>query len=318
MAKKRICGFCVVFMLVFTSCEKEQLNEETEYLWKFSPLDTVHRLVEENQYSKKGIMPDITSYSPAMRKIFERGSIIFGMTAQDQRPFFYKDENTGTLIGFDVELGFEIANALRVRAVFNRDAVTFNDVVQKVVKKEVDVGLSKLSRTPARERSVRFTKPYIKFRQALLINRLKLIQTTFEDNAEYFTMNFIGSLAVIENSSYIQYAKTYFPNATVIPYNTWDDCIDAVLTGAVLAAYRDESAILLTREERKDSLVLTKPVFIEDRQDAIAIAVPADAAVLQEWLDLFLDEYLAKHTITPIALIKRYYNISLANQNSSF
>jgi ABC-type amino acid transport substrate-binding protein len=231
------------------------------------------------------------------------------MTAADQKPFFYTDEASGELIGLDVEIGYEIANRLGVRAVFNRDAASFDGVVLNVINKKVDVALSKLSRTLRRGVLVRFTAPYITFRQAVLVNRLELAKVSSEEALPLYMKQFRGSLAIIKNSSYVGYAESNFPLAVKKTYDTWPECIDALFSGEVLAVYRDEGEILIINETRKDSGIMMKPVFINDKQDPIAMAVSHDAPHLQEWLNAFLEDYILQNggELTPARLVKRHY-----------
>jgi ABC-type amino acid transport substrate-binding protein len=233
------------------------------------------------------------------------------MTAADQKPFFYREQNTGELIGLDVEIGYEIANRLGVRAVFNREAESFDGVVMKIANKEADVALSKLSRTIRRAELVRYTDPYIVFRQALLVNRLELTKVTSEDKLPYFIKHFEGRLGVIKNSSYLSYAETNFPQATIETYDTWDQTVDALFYGKVLAAYRDEGEILIINTIREDASILMKPVFINDKQDPIAMAVAYDAPLLQEWLNVFLEDYLLqnKGELTPARIVERHFGV---------
>jgi ABC-type amino acid transport substrate-binding protein len=261
----------------------------------FTPLEFVEQLAKENEQAALSTVNGLQSYPQEIRTILERGHIIFGMTSADQKPFFYEDEQTGRLIGLDVEIAYEIANRMGVRAVFNREAASFDDVVLKVVNKEVDVALSKLSRTIRRAAMVRFTRPYITIRQALLLIRLELAKVTTEENLPLFIKHFTGTMAVIKNSSYIGYAGTNFPDAVIKTYDTWGECVDALFAGEVLAVYRDEGEILIVTETRENAPLLMKPVFISDKQDPIAMAVSHDAPLLEAWLNTFLDEYLRQY-----------------------
>jgi ABC-type amino acid transport substrate-binding protein len=209
----------------------------------------------------------------------------------------------------DVELAYAIANRLGVRAVFNRDALTFDGVVTLVVNKEADVALSKLSRTIRRAELVRYTNPYITFRQALLINRLEYARIGSEEQLPNFLRNYRGTLGVIVNSSYHTFALANFPNADIKTFPNWGEAVDALFNGEVLAIYRDEAEILIVNNTRKDASFLMKPVFISDKRDPIAIAVSMDAPLLQEWLNIFLDDYLLqnKREMTPSWFIKRHF-----------
>jgi ABC-type amino acid transport substrate-binding protein len=295
---------------VFLSCEKQADISVSQQLAGRTPRAVVEQLEEENKRLSSVAMTTIQSYPREIRTILERGYIIFGMTAADQKPFFYKDTQTGRLIGLDVEIGYEIANRLGVRAVFNREAASFDGVVLKVIDNEVDVALSKLSRTMRRSALVRFTRPYITFRQALLVNRLELAKVSSEDKLPVFIRQFTGSMAIIENSSYVSYAGANFPNASIKTYATWGECVDALFAGSVLAVYRDEGEILIVNETRENSAILMKPVFINDKQDPIAMAVSHEAPLLEAWLNTFLEEYLLQHReeLTVSHIVKKHFS----------
>jgi len=248
-------------------------------------------------------------YPPEIRAILERGFVTFAMTRSDQKPFFYADPETGDLVGLDVELAYAAANRLGVRAVFNRDAENFNGVVDKIVRGEADIALSKLSRTEDRAARVRFTKPYIVFRRALLFNRLELARVSSEAEIPYFVRRLTGRIGVIKNSSYETYAAENFPQATVTPFDTWGETVDALFRGEILAVYRDEQEVLIVTTTRKDASILAKAVVIRDEQDPICAAVAAGAPLLQAWLDIFLEDYLFHNGdgLTVRALVERHF-----------
>ncbi|MDR0599618.1 MAG: ABC transporter substrate-binding protein [Treponema sp.] len=280
-----------LFAVLAVSCGREKGAGTVSPPEELSPLETVRSLEAANSRLDVSLA-DTRAYPREIRSILSRGSVIFAMTAADQKPFFYQEETTGELIGLDVEIAYEIANRLGVRAVFNRDAASFDGVVTKVVNKEADIALSKLSRTMRRAELVRYTKPYIVFRQALLVNRLEFAKIGPEDQLPGYIKNFQGSLGVIKNSSYENYAAVNFPAAAIEAFDTWGETVDALFAGKVLAVYRDEGEILIVNAIRKDAAMLMKTVFINDQQDPIAMAVNADAPFLQEWLNVFLEEYL--------------------------
>jgi ABC-type amino acid transport substrate-binding protein len=142
-----------------------------------------------------------------------------------------------------------------------------------------------------------------------LINRLELAKVTTEKNLPGFIKNFRGRLGVIENSSYAAYAAVNFPSADIQAYGSWTETVDALFAGEILAAYRDEGEIQIVNEMRKDSSILMKMVFLTDQQDPIAIAVASDAPLLQEWLNLFLENYIGQHKkdLTTQKLVERHF-----------
>lgn len=292
---------------LFFSCEAAP--EDVQETPSLSPLEMARRLAKENEQLSNAAPVDNSRHPREIQAILERGHIIFAMTAVDQKPFFYREETSGELIGVDVEIGYEIANRLGVRAVFNRDAESFDGVVMKIVDKEADVALSKLSRTLRRSELVLYTNPYLVFRQALLINRLELAKVTTEDKLPNFIKNFEGRLGIIKNSSYISYAAANFPHARIETYDTWEQTVAALFNGEALGVYRDEGEILIINALRADASILMKPVFINDKRDPIAMAVASDAPLLREWLNVFLEDYLLqnKHELIPARIVERHF-----------
>jgi ABC-type amino acid transport substrate-binding protein len=274
-----------------------------------SPLETVRRLAGENERVSGSAQANNTRYPREIQSIFDRGYVAFAMTAADRKPFFYHDEESGEFMGVDVEIGYEIANRLEVRAVFNRDAESFDGVVMKIVNKEADIALSKLSRTLRRVESVLYTDPYIVFRQALLVNRLELAKITTEDKLPAVIKNFEWRIGVMKGTSYVDYAQANFPYAQIKTYDMWEQAIDALFSGQLLAAYRDEGEILIINATRDDTSILMKPVFINNKRDPIAMAVASDATQLREWLNVFLEDYLIQNEqeLTPARIVERHF-----------
>ncbi|HUX50077.1 MAG TPA: ABC transporter substrate-binding protein [Spirochaetia bacterium] len=228
-------------------------------------------------------------YPPDIQRIKDRGAFIVAMTAEDQPPFFYRNSK-GKLEGLDVDIAQAIANGLGVRLEFNRSAQSFNDLIPIVASGKADAVISKLSRTLSRAQLVSFSHPYIVFHQALILNRLELAKKApTTDDIVDFIKNFTGKIGVIAGSSYVAYARHNFPHAIVVQYPTWDDVVNAVFNGSILAAYRDEMEIKKIIRSRPDAALKMKTVVLTDTQDDIAIAVAWQNTHLLSWINLLLD-----------------------------
>jgi len=230
-----------------------------------------------------------SEYPPDIQRIKDRGSFIVAMTAADQPPFFYKNSN-GQLAGLDVDISKAIADGLGVKLVFDRSAPSFNDLIPIVASGRADAAISKLSRTLSRAQRVSFSNPYIVFHQALILNRLELAKKApTADDVVNFIKNFTGKIGVIANSSYVAYAKNNFPHATIEQFPTWENIVDAVFNGTILAGYRDEMEIKKIIRSRADSSLKVKTVVLKDTEDNIAIAVAPQNTHLLYWINLLLD-----------------------------
>ncbi|MEI6099369.1 MAG: transporter substrate-binding domain-containing protein [Alphaproteobacteria bacterium] len=210
------------------------------------------------------------------------------MTAFDNAPFY--SANHGRLEGIDVSLSEDIAAALGVEVSFDRSAVTFNDVVNKVRNGEADIAVSKISRTNARALVVAFSKPYVRLRHALMFNRLNLAQKSNGQDLGDYVRNFDGTLGVIENSSFALFAKQRFPKATLMPMKSWDDVVTAALDGTVDAAYRDEFEVRRIAVDRPETAINLRTVTIADVNDSIAVVVPWNATSLLGLINQVIDD----------------------------
>jgi len=197
--------------------------------------------------------------------------LIVAMTKKDVPPFFSGEGDD--IRGLDVEIARRIGVLLGVPVQFRRDAESFAEVVEQVRDGRADVAVSKLSVTGPRLQVVRFSDPYIKLRQSLVINRLWLSQNSQGREVYQVIRNFNGKISFIKNSSYDTFARVNFPNATFLPEDKWDVIIENVTKGTIAAAYRDEFEIKKISFEKPEAAITTKSITISDSVDNIAIAV---------------------------------------------
>ena len=225
--------------------------------------------------------------------ILKRGELRVVVTAVDQPPFYYVDKK-GNLAGYDIDLATKMADELGVKLVISRDAPAFNDLVTQVASGKADLAVSKLSKTLTRAKTVKFSTPYMVFKQGLLFNRLQLAKVASESEVNNFVRNYKGTIGVIANSSYANYAKTNFPHATIKEFKTWDDAVQALINGEVLSVYRDELEIKKVLSSIPQSSLTLKPVYLKDLTDPIAIAVNRENSQLLYWVNFFLESQKKK------------------------
>jgi len=217
-------------------------------------------------------LPTSTVPLPAdIAAIKKANVLIVAMTKKDNPPFFSGDEDN--IKGLDVEIARRIGVLLGVPVQFRRDAESFAEVVEQVRDGKADIAVSKLSVTGPRLQVVRFSDPYIKLRQSLVVNRLWLSQNSQGRETYQVIRDFNGKISFIRNSSYDTFARINFPNAVFLPEDKWDVIIDKVTRGDIAAAYRDEFEIKKIAFEKPDAAITTKSITISDSVDNIAVAV---------------------------------------------
>lgn len=208
---------------------------------------------------------------PDIAAIKKANVLVVSMTKKDNPPFFSGEGDD--IRGLDVEIARRIGAILGVPVQFRRDAESFAEVVEQVREGKTDIAVSKLSVTGPRLQVVRFSTPYVKLKQSLVINRLWLSQNSQGRETYQVIREFNGKISFIRNSSYDTFARVNFPNAIFLPEDKWDVIIDRVTRGDIAAAYRDEFEIKKIAFEKPDAAISTKTITISDSVDNIAVAV---------------------------------------------
>ncbi|MCW5651896.1 MAG: amino acid ABC transporter substrate-binding protein [Ramlibacter sp.] len=235
-------------------------------------------------------VPDGRLLAPDIARIVTRGELVVAMLGANTPPFFY--EKNGEWVGLEVDLAKLIAEELGVKVRFNREAKTFNAVVDIIARGEADIAVSKLSRTLARAQVISFSQPYLTLNHALILNRVKFAQFARDRALPQVIRGFTGTIGVIAKSSFSYYAKRNFPNAKVMEYPSWDDVLKALERGDVIGAYRDEFEVKrLLKIDPTASLVL-RTVTFKDLEDTLGIAV----GIRDQVLLAFINEFLVQRT----------------------
>ncbi len=261
---------------------------------------SVSNLLKTNLNSASNLPPDIQG-------ILDRGVLVVAVLGTDNPPFFSENPQ-GELTGLDIDLGQSIARELGVQIKFDRSAKVFNEVVDLVHHHKADIGISKLSISMARAKKVLFSSPYVSMRQGLLVNRLELAKKAQNKRPEEVIQNLDGKLGVIQGTQYaLFFAKTRFPQAQIVEFETWDDVVESVKKGEVLAAYRDELEVKKIVLAQPDSALDIQTVALTDTKDALAMVIPWDYNHFLAFVNTYLDLNNLNYTVEQ--LINKYPDI---------
>jgi ABC-type amino acid transport substrate-binding protein len=231
------------------------------------------------------------SYPPEIKAIKDRGKLIVAMYYKDVKPFIMTAPDN-SLVGHEVDLAKDIAVTLGVELSIDRKSKTFNEITELVSLGKADLGISLISRTLARAEKVIFSNPYIILHPTLLLNRLSISKLKLDDKDP------VGSLTDIplkigekKGTSYVDFAKTVFPKATIVEYPEWEDAIDAVFKGEVFAVLRDEIGVKNYIYQFPEQSINLKMIVLTDPQydDPLAIALPPQSLHLRDWVNLYLE-----------------------------
>jgi polar amino acid transport system substrate-binding protein len=251
--------------------------------------------------------------APDILCIQQTGVLRVAIVDENNPPFHFTNKK-GELDGIDIEIAKKIASEFGVKAEFIK-AKTYDEVVDLIVSKKAHLGISKLSVTSLRAQKVRFAGSYAKFAKGLLINRVQFNKLKSDENntiEEIFKLPGV-SIGVIAKTSYEQYAKTMFPNTALKTYTTWDEVINALLKGEILAAFRDEWEIRKTLYNNKDLGIYAEAIYLKSEDDPIQIILPWNSNQLASFVDMFL-KLNAKYQYTVPQLYELYKKYEAENK----
>ncbi|CDX11579.1 Extracellular solute-binding protein family 3 [Mesorhizobium plurifarium] len=240
----------------------------------------------------------------APRPIVSDNRLRIAMPAFASDPFFPADGSGAG--GIDMDLARGLATELGVEPVFDRSAVTFDALVQRLTSGEADLAIGKLSRTLQRGRSILYSRPYAMLHQGLLANRVNLARITQGKPPEQIIRDFSGDLGVIEGSSFATYAAATFPHATIQRFAGWNTVIDAIRNGTIDLAYRDDFEIKKLMVDDPSMTVVARSITLTDKVDTIAVGVSPANPHLAAFVDLYLDLARGQQVLNTDEIIARY------------
>lgn len=181
-------------------------------------------------------------------------------------PPFTAISGTGKLIGFDIDLAKNLANAMGVELTIKR--IPFSKLPNALLKGEVDLILSGISMTPKRNMNVAFIGPYGKSGQTFF--GTNEIVTKVADPIEL--NNEIYRIAVLKGSTSNLTVAMHLPKSKVSYTNTLDEAIFLLLNGKVDGLISDFPYCKLLEYRLKDQNFSMMPNILTKENLGIGIA----------------------------------------------
>ena len=273
----------------------------------------VHPTIEEqNELAVanigKRVLVSTTRFPDDIQRILDAGGLRVAMYFEDVPPFFMTTQS-GQFIGIDVELARDIAALLGVKVKFMRESKTFDEVVDMVDQRRADVAISQLSNTLHRAMRVRFSNSYVVAYQALLINRLQATQWQNKNRDSrrqpYKMLNRQGvKIGVITGSSYVNFARTDYPKASIVLFDSFDKAVNEVIKGNLMAALYEQTDVRNWHFAHPEGGLNLQTIILKDRKDPLAFAVHRDDEHLLAWLNLYLEKKQADGSLDE--LLQKY------------
>lgn len=226
-------------------------------------------------------------------KILANKKIVIG-TAPGYAPFEMKDKE-GNFIGYDVDLGKAIAEALNVPVEFKQ--FEFSGIIPALQTGEIDMVISGMTIRGDRALSVSFSNPYYSTGQVLLVPASDTATKSWED------IDVKGKkIACSQGTTGALLAKQIYKNATVVDYPDFPTAGMALIQEQADAIVYDEPAIR-TYEIMNEGKV--RGVYDLISVENLGIAVQHNDLETVQWLNSFLESY--RNSPKDLASIEKWF-----------
>jgi glutamate transport system substrate-binding protein len=221
--------------------------------------------------------------SATFDKMTDRGTVIIGVK-EDQPNLGYKDPTTGAYSGFDIEM----ANLIAAKLGFDADKIEYKAIQsanreQAIINGDIDYYVGTYSITDKRKEQIGFAGPYFIAGQDLLVAKDDTTITGPDTLAGKRVCSVTGSTP-------IQRIKDEHPEATVIEFEKYSQCVDALLNGQADAVTTDDAILLGYAAQQPDELKVVGSTFSTEKY---GIGVAKDDTAFREKVNEILEAAVA-------------------------
>lgn len=230
---------------------------------------------------------------PDIKRIINVGVLRVALLGKDAPPLIMTNAK-GELSGTEPELARDLAQKLGVKVKFNRNAKTYDGVINIVARKEADIAVSYLTGDVQRALYVLFSRPYIRQSGRLFYNRAYYAKLQRDYKIEDLqAINNLPDAAKItvgveKGSVNAVYIARDFPNVKLKTFPDLAKIMAAVKTGKIFAGmYGSLRTNFYLRRHPALAIYIAVDSKIRVSSD-IRIAVRPDAPDLLRWINLYL------------------------------
>jgi len=194
----------------------------------------------------------------------------------DQPPLNFKS-NLGEMMGLEVDLARALAEVMGVKLVIVQKP--FDELLGAVKSGEVDLVMSGMTITPARNLQVPFVGPYYLSGKSILANSATLAKIKTVGDLDKSKM----TLVALDGSTSQAFVQKLLPKAKLVTTKSYDEAVKLLLANKVQALVADQEICVLTgmRHPKAGLGALSKPLTVEP----IGIAVAPGDALLVNFLE---------------------------------
>jgi polar amino acid transport system substrate-binding protein len=218
------------------------------------------------------------SASPVIDRILQRGELVVGMAGN--MPPMNMTTKEGELIGYEVDLAKNMAASMGVRAKFS--VMPFAELLPALQSGKIDLILSNMTITPARNLKVAFVGPYFTSGKAFL-TKIKTIALA-DEAADIDAKN--TKLVALKGSTSQAFVEKAIPDATLVTANDYDEAVKMVLEDKVDAMVADYPICVVSVFRYPDQGLLS--VVTTLTYEPIGVGVQAGDPLLVNWVENFM------------------------------
>ena len=237
-----------------------------------------------------------TGSGDLLAQIQERGEIVIAMEGT-WAPWTYHDES-GTLVGFDVEVGQQIAQALGVEATFVEGE--WDGLLAGLDAGRYDIMINGVDITEERSDAYDFSEPYAYNRTAVIVSADNTDITSMEDLAGKHTANTISS-------TYAEVAEGY--GAEVTGVDDLNQTFELLLSGRIDATLNAEVTYYDYMEAHPDANLKIACLDPQATQVAIPFRKGEETASLREAVNQALADMRQSGALTELS--EKYFGTNI-------
>ena len=173
------------------------------------------------------------SWADQLADIKSKGEVVIGVLGTAE-PYSFIDPKTRALVGYEVDLGKEVAKALGVKPVFKQLAVAAR--IPELQQGHVDILAAALAKTPEREGQIDFSVPTFVTGQKLLVKAGGPVTALAQLDGK--------RVLTVKGGTQEANIKKLAPNAQVITFDQAPQAFQALQQGKGVGYVDDEAALL--------------------------------------------------------------------------
>jgi polar amino acid transport system substrate-binding protein len=229
-------------------------------------------------YTQMAVAADLARIAPVLDRIAAKKELVVGTAAS--MPPLNMTMKDGQIAGMEIDLARLIATALEAKLSLKQ--MPFNDLLPALQAGKVDMILSGMTITPARNLKVAFVGPYLVAGKSILTKKAIL-----ESMSEPSKINNPDKVLVALKGSTSQvFAEKVFPKAKLLLADDYDQAVSILREDKAQAMVADMSICQLSVYRYPEAELVTLENALT--YEPLGIAIPANDFLLINWLQNFL------------------------------